>query len=54
MPLEATLSQSGVLVVTSSFEVTLSEYDVEAPSAPIVLSVSDVATVEVQLFLTNG
>lgn len=54
VPLTASLSESGLLVVTSSFEVALSDHDVEAPSAPIVLSVADVATVEVQLFLSRS
>lgn len=54
VPLEASLSDSGTLVVTSSFDVSLADHDVEAPSAPIVLGVSDVATVEVQLFLTRA
>lgn len=54
VPLEASLSESGVLVVTSSFDVTLADHDVEAPQAGPVLSVSDVATVEVQLFMRSG
>lgn len=53
VPLDAVLSESGVLVVTGSFEVLLSDHDVVAPSAPIVLSVADTATVEFQLLLTR-
>jgi hypothetical protein len=34
--------------------VALSDYDVEVPSAPIVLSASDDATIEWQLFLVKG
>lgn len=41
------------LVVTGSTEVTLADFDVRVPSAPIVLSVSDVATIELQLFLSR-
>lgn len=54
VPLQAQLDDSGVLVVTGSFEVLLSDHDVTAPSAPIVVSVSDRATVELQLLLTKG
>lgn len=42
----------GVAVVTGSFDLALSDYDVQAPSAPIVVSVADTGTVELQLFLT--
>ncbi|MTV24526.1 YceI family protein [Nitriliruptoraceae bacterium ZYF776] len=52
VPLEAALT-GDVLVVTSSFEVELATYGVEVPSAPIVVSAEDVATVEIQLFLTR-
>lgn len=41
-----------LVAVGGSTVVQLSEFGVEAPSAPIVLSVSDEATVELQLFLT--
>ncbi len=40
------------LLVTGSFEVLLSDHDLVAPSAPIVVSVADAATVEFQLYLT--
>lgn len=39
------------LVVTGSTIVTLADFDVAVPSAPVVLSVSDDATVELQLYL---
>lgn len=52
VPLEAAVSD-GVLVVTGSFEVELATYGVTVPSAPIVVSAEDVATVELQLFLTR-
>ena len=40
------------LLVTGSFEVLLSDHDLVAPSAPIVVSVADTATIEFQLYLT--
>ena len=52
VPLQATV-QDGVAIVTGSFEITFADYDVQVPSAPIVLSVSDVGDVEFQLFLTR-
>lgn len=42
------------LVVTGSTVVTLADFDVAVPSAPVVLSVSDDATVELQLYLRRG
>ncbi len=54
VPLEAALSTSGLLVVTGSLDVTLADFDVSAPSAPIVLGASDVAIVEIQLYLTHA
>lgn len=42
------------LVVTGSTVVTLADFDVRVPSAPIVISAADVATVELQLFLARG
>ena len=42
------------LVVTGSTIVTLADFDVAVPSAPVVLSVSDEATVELQLYLRKG
>ena len=42
------------LVVAGSTVVTLADFDVRVPSAPIVLSVSDEATIELQLFLSRG
>lgn len=40
------------MVVTGSVDVALSDFDVTAPTAPIVLSVADTATVELQLYLS--
>lgn len=48
--LQAVVTETGLLI-TGSTRIRLSEFDVEAPSAPIVLSVSDEAIVEWQLFL---
>ena len=42
------------LVVAGSTIVALADFDVRVPSAPIVLSVSDEATIELQLFLSRG
>lgn len=39
-------------MVTGTFEIAFSDYDVEAPTAPMVLSIADTGTVELQLFLT--
>ncbi|MFP4235152.1 MAG: YceI family protein, partial [Nitriliruptoraceae bacterium] len=39
------------LLVTGSFPLTLADHDLVAPSAPIVVSVEDTATVELQLYL---
>lgn len=43
-----------VIVVIGSIEVVFEDYDIEAPSAPIVLSVEDHGTVELQLFFTRA
>ena len=42
------------LVITGSTIVMLSDFDVSVPSAPIVLSVAEDATIELQLFLSRG
>jgi hypothetical protein len=41
------------LVVTGSTIITLADFGISVPSAPVVLSVSDEATIELQLFLTR-
>jgi polyisoprenoid-binding protein YceI len=52
VPLDAVvLSGVSALLVTGSFEIELAEYDIVAPSAPIVVSVADTGTVELQLYL---
>jgi polyisoprenoid-binding protein YceI len=53
MPLEAQLV-NGTVVIVGSTEITFSDFDVEVPSAPVVVSVSDTGTLELQLLLTRG
>lgn len=50
IPLAAALVADDQLLVTSSFEVALTDYGMEPPSASVVVSVADVATVEIQLY----
>jgi len=52
IPIEAQLSDGSVLV-TGSIVVALSQFDVAAPSAASVISVSDNATIEMQLWLSR-
>lgn len=42
------------LVVTGSTIVVLADFDIAVPSAPVVLSVSDEATIELQIYLSQG
>ena len=52
VPLEAVvLPGTSALLVTGSFEIVLADHDIVAPSAPIVVSVADTGTVELQLYL---
>lgn len=53
VPIEARLV-NGTIVVVGSFEVRLADYNLEVPSAPIVVSASDVATIEFQLLFTRN
>jgi len=53
IPLQAQLVD-GAIVLVGSTEVTFSDFDVEVPSAPIVVSVEDTGTLELQLLLTRG
>jgi polyisoprenoid-binding protein YceI len=53
LPLQARLVGETIVVVGST-EVAFSDYGVEVPSSPVVLSVDDVGTVEVQLLLTRS
>ena len=43
-----------IMTVVGKFEVALSDYEVEAPSAPVVVSVEDTAIVEFQLFFMKA
>lgn len=52
MDLDAVVSD-GVLTIVGSTTITFSDFGVSAPSSPVVLSVSDEAVVEVQLYLTE-
>jgi hypothetical protein len=52
MEIAATVVQ-GRLVLAGSTLIVLADFDVTVPSAPIVLGVSDEATVELQLYLTR-
>jgi polyisoprenoid-binding protein YceI len=49
-PLEAQLVE-GLIVVVGQIQVDLIDFDIEAPTAPIVASVEDNATVELSLIL---
>lgn len=49
--LQGGVTAQDLLVVTGSFDVPLADVGVQAPSAPLVVGVADVATVEFQLFL---
>ena len=53
LPLDAQLVGSTIVVV-GSLDIALSAYGVEAPSAPIVVSVSDEAQIELQLFFAQA
>jgi polyisoprenoid-binding protein YceI len=52
-PLEAQLVD-GTVVLVGSIDRALSDFDVEAPSSPVVLSVSDDFTLELQFLLTQA
>jgi polyisoprenoid-binding protein YceI len=52
-PLQAKLV-NGTVVVVGSLDVKFSDYGIEVPSAPIVLSVDDHGTLELQLLLTKN
>lgn len=52
IPLTAEL-QNGVIVVFGQLELALADYDIDTPSAPVVVSVEDTAVLELQLFLTR-
>lgn len=53
VPLQFSVTD-GVAVVTGTLDVAFVDYGVEVPTAPIVVSVEDSGTVELQLFLTRA
>lgn len=53
LPIEARLVESTIVVV-GSMELTFSDYGVEVPSAPIVLSASDRGDLELQLLFVRS
>ena len=53
IPLEAQLVD-GTIVIVGSIDISLADYGVSVPSAPIVLSAEDTATLELQLFLQQS
>jgi polyisoprenoid-binding protein YceI len=53
MPIQARLVD-GTVVLVGSTEITFADFGVEVPSAPVVLSVADVGTLELQLLLVRG
>jgi polyisoprenoid-binding protein YceI len=53
LPIEAKLVDDTIVLVGST-DITFSDYGVDVPSSPIVLSVSDQGTVEVQLLLVRS
>jgi polyisoprenoid-binding protein YceI len=52
VPIQARLVDRTIVLV-GSFDITFSDYGVSVPKAPIVLSVADTGTVEMQLLLTK-
>lgn len=53
MPLEAQLV-GDLIVVVGSTEIVFADYDVTVPSAPVVLSVEDRGTLEIQLLMARA
>lgn len=53
VPIEAQLVD-GTIALVGSTQITFSDFDVEVPSSPIVLSVEDSGTLEVQLLLVRA
>lgn len=52
LPIEAKLVD-GTAVVVASVDVALADYGVSKPTAPVIASISDIATVEMQLLFTK-
>lgn len=53
VPITATLAD-GVITVTGSIEISFADFDIEAPSSFLVLSIADHGTMEFQLHFTEG
>jgi polyisoprenoid-binding protein YceI len=51
VPLEAVLLTADTMLVTGSVEIVLDDFGIVVPSAPIVVSVADTGTIELQLHL---
>ena len=52
--IDALVRDDGLGVVTGSAEIVFADFDVTAPSAPIVVSVDDEGIVEFQLIVAKG
>lgn len=52
IPIEAQLVDGRILIIGST-EIVFADYDVEAPSAPVVVSVEDHGVLEIQLWLSR-
>ena len=52
IPIEAKLVE-GLIIVTGSTDVAFADYDVDTPSAPVVLSVEDRGIMEFQLWFSR-
>jgi polyisoprenoid-binding protein YceI len=53
IPLEAQVTGESILIVGST-NVVFADYEIETPSAPVVLSVADEGTLELQLWLVRA
>jgi polyisoprenoid-binding protein YceI len=53
IPLEAQVAGNSILIVGST-NVIFADYEIETPSAPVVLSVADEGTIELQLWLVRA
>ena len=51
--IEARLAE-GMILVVGSTEIVFADYDVTVPSAPVVLSVEDRGTLEIQLLMARA
>ena len=53
IPLEAQVTGDSILIVGLA-DVVFADYEIETPSAPVVLSVADEGTIELQLWLVRA